>query len=76
MCSHPRLFPSIIRTMSRCIFPRTRGHFRSQDVLRAVRTVRYYAADWGVDPRKIGVMGFSAGGHLAAMALTHFDECA
>jgi len=44
-----------------------------RDVLRAVRTVRANAASWGIDPAKIGVMGFSAGGHLAASAGTLFD---
>ncbi|MDR1492140.1 MAG: alpha/beta hydrolase [Planctomycetaceae bacterium] len=44
------------------------------DVQRAIRTVRYNAKDWGIDPAKIGVMGFSAGGHLASAAGTHFDN--
>jgi acetyl esterase/lipase len=44
------------------------------DVLRAVRYVRYYAKDLGVDPEKIVVMGFSAGGHLACMAAEKFDD--
>lgn len=44
-----------------------------QDVQRAVRLVRGNAAAYGVDPKRIGVMGFSAGGHLAAAALTRFD---
>jgi len=43
------------------------------DVLRAVRTVRHQAKDHGVDPNRIGVWGFSAGGHLASTAATHFD---
>ncbi|MDR1962179.1 MAG: alpha/beta hydrolase [Planctomycetaceae bacterium] len=43
------------------------------DVQRAIRTVRFNAQDWGIDPLKIGVMGFSAGGHLASTAGTHFD---
>lgn len=45
-----------------------------QDVLRAVRLVRSRAAEFGVDPRRIGVMGSSAGGHLAASASTLFDH--
>ncbi|MBL9153781.1 MAG: alpha/beta hydrolase [Verrucomicrobiales bacterium] len=51
-------------------------HFPTQlaDVQRAIRTVRAKAADYGVDPRRIGVMGFSAGGHLASMASTKFNE--
>jgi acetyl esterase/lipase len=45
-----------------------------QDVLRAIRLVRRDAATWHVDPARIGVMGFSAGGHLAASAATLFDD--
>jgi acetyl esterase/lipase len=44
-----------------------------QDVQRAIRCVRANAEKWGLDPNRIGVMGSSAGGHLAAAALTHFD---
>jgi acetyl esterase/lipase len=44
-----------------------------QDVQRALRMVRAQAAEWKVDPKKVGVMGSSAGGHLAATAVTHFD---
>jgi acetyl esterase/lipase len=44
-----------------------------QDVQRAIRCVRANAEKWGLDPNRIGVMGSSAGGHLAATALTHFD---
>lgn len=44
-----------------------------QDILRAVRFVRAHAEEWDLDPNRIGVMGSSAGGHLAATALTHFD---
>jgi acetyl esterase/lipase len=43
------------------------------DGQRAIRWVRSRAADLHVDPRKIGIMGFSAGGHLAATLETHFD---
>lgn len=38
-----------------------------QDAQRAVRLVRAHASEWGVDPARIGVMGFSAGGHVAAL---------
>jgi acetyl esterase/lipase len=44
-----------------------------QDVLRAIRIVRSRAKEFGVAPDRIGVMGFSAGGHLAATAATLFD---
>lgn len=43
------------------------------DAQRAIRTVRARAAEWGLDPRHIGVIGFSAGGHLASTAGTHYD---
>ena len=43
------------------------------DGKRAIRTVRTRAADWGIDPDRIGVLGFSAGGHLASTLGTHFD---
>ena len=43
------------------------------DVQRGLRTVRSRAAEWKLDPARIGVLGFSAGGHLAATAATHFD---
>ena len=45
-----------------------------QDAQRAIRTVRARAAQWKIDPQKIGIMGFSAGGHLASTAGTHFDK--
>ena len=44
------------------------------DAQQAIRLVRSKAADWGCDPKRIGIMGFSAGGHLAATAATHFDD--
>ncbi len=44
-----------------------------QDALQALRTVRQHAGKWNIDASKIGIMGFSAGGHLAASAGTHFD---
>lgn len=43
------------------------------DVQRAIRTVRSQSADLKLDPKRIGVWGFSAGGHLASTAATHFD---
>ena len=43
------------------------------DAARAVRTVRARAGEWKLDPNRIGIMGSSAGGHLASTLLTHFD---
>ena len=45
-----------------------------QDAQRAIGLVRSHAAEWHVDSRKIGVIGFSAGGHLVAAVSTHFDQ--
>lgn len=44
-----------------------------QDAARALRIVRSRADEWKLDPKRIGVMGSSAGGHLASTLLTHFD---
>ncbi len=44
-----------------------------EDAQRAIRTVRSRAEAFGVDPKRIGILGFSAGGHLASTAATHFD---
>jgi len=46
----------------------------TQDGQRAIRLVRNHAKEWGIDPHKIGIMGFSAGGHLASTLSTHFNE--
>ncbi|MEO6528680.1 MAG: alpha/beta hydrolase [Gemmatimonadaceae bacterium] len=43
------------------------------DAQRAIRTVRARAGEWGIDARRVGIIGFSAGGHLASTAGTHFD---
>jgi acetyl esterase/lipase len=45
-----------------------------QDAQRALGIVRSRAVEWHIDPRRIGVLGFSAGGHLAAALSTHFDQ--
>jgi acetyl esterase/lipase len=45
-----------------------------QDAQRAIRIVRSRAKEWGVNPDRIGIWGFSAGGHLASTAATHFDD--
>ncbi len=44
-----------------------------EDAQRAIRTVRAQAGAWKIDPNRIGIMGFSAGGHLASSAGTHFE---
>jgi acetyl esterase/lipase len=56
------------------IAPRYRHPAPLQDAQRAIRTVRARAKEWSIDPKKIGIMGFSAGGHLASTAGTHFDD--
>jgi len=45
-----------------------------QDAQEAMRTIRRNAAEWSIDPDKIGVIGFSAGGHLASTISTHYAE--
>ena len=45
-----------------------------QDAQRAIQMVRENAAKWNIDPNKVGIIGFSAGGHLASTAITHFDK--
>jgi acetyl esterase/lipase len=45
-----------------------------QDAQRTMGLVRFHAAEWHIDPHKIGVLGFSAGGHLSAAISTHFDQ--
>jgi len=45
-----------------------------QDAQQAIKYVREHASQYGIDPHKIGIMGFSAGGHLASTASTHFKR--
>jgi acetyl esterase/lipase len=45
-----------------------------EDAQRTVGLVRFHAAEWHIDPHKIGVLGFSAGGHMAAAISTHFEH--
>jgi acetyl esterase/lipase len=54
--------------------PRHRHPVMLGDAARALRTVRARAAGWDLDPVRVGILGFSAGGHLASTAATHFDE--
>jgi len=53
--------------------PRYRHPAPLQDAQRAIRTVRLRAREFGLAPDRIGIWGFSAGGHLASTAATHFD---
>ncbi len=54
--------------------PKGRSYVPLLDAQRALRTVRSKVKDLDVDPAKIGIIGFSAGGHLASTAATHFDD--
>lgn len=45
-----------------------------QDAARAIRTVRARAQEWKIDPKRVGIIGSSAGGHLASTILTHYDS--
>ncbi|HTS90066.1 MAG TPA: alpha/beta hydrolase, partial [Gemmatimonadales bacterium] len=59
-------------------FPKSGPYPRSpmalEDAQRTVGLVRFHAAEWHIDPHKIGVLGFSAGGHLVAAISTHFEK--
>jgi acetyl esterase/lipase len=44
-----------------------------EDAQQAMRLTRQHAEEWGIDPKRIGVLGFSAGGHLAVVLSNHFD---
>lgn len=54
--------------------PAGRPYVPLLDAQRALRKVRANAAAWNIKPSRIGIIGFSAGGHLASTAATHFDE--
>jgi acetyl esterase/lipase len=54
--------------------PRYRHPAPLEDAQQAIRTVRSRAREFGVAPHRVGIMGFSAGGHLASTAATHFDD--
>ena len=45
-----------------------------QDAQRGIRMMRQHAGEWGIDTKRVGILGFSAGGHLTVMAGTHWDE--
>src|SRR5438105_15869389 len=53
--------------------PRYHHPIELGDAQRAIRTLRAHASEWRIDPARIGIMGFSAGGHLAMSASTLFD---
>jgi acetyl esterase/lipase len=52
----------------------TRSSMALEDAQRTISLVRFHAAEWHIDPHKIGVLGFSAGGHLVALVSTHFER--
>jgi acetyl esterase/lipase len=52
----------------------TRSSMPLEDAQRTIGLVRFHAAEWRIDPHRIGVLGFSAGGHLVAAVSTHFDH--
>ena len=54
--------------------PYAESELALQDAQRTVGLVRFHAAEWHIDPHKIGVIGFSAGGHMVAAISTHFDK--
>lgn len=54
--------------------PRYQYPAETEDADRAMRFVRFHARDYGIDPGRIGIWGFSAGGHLASTVGTHFDN--
>ncbi len=60
------------------LFPQSGAYPKSpmalEDAQRTMGLVRLHAAEWGIDPHKIGVLGFSAGGHLVAAISTHFKK--
>lgn len=60
------------------LFPRSGSYPKSpmalEDAQRTVGLVRFHAAEWHIDPHKIGVLGFSAGGHLVAAISTNFQK--
>ena len=53
--------------------PKGRPYVPLLDAQQAIRTARANAAQWKIDPKKVGIIGFSAGGHLASTATVHFD---
>lgn len=68
----PRSEDHYDKKLRRHVEPKVQTAF--QDAQRTISLVRSRAAQWGIDPRKIGVMGFSAGGYLAAKTATEFER--
>ena len=54
--------------------PYPKSKMALEDAQRTVGLVRFHAAEWHIDPHKVGVLGFSAGGHLVAAISTHFEK--
>jgi acetyl esterase/lipase len=54
--------------------PYPRSPIALEDAQRTVGLARFHAAEWHIDPHKVGVLGFSAGGHMAAAMSTHFEH--
>lgn len=52
----------------------TPGYEPLQDAQRAIGVVRHHAKEWGINPARVGILGFSAGGHLSVMAALHPNE--
>ena len=55
-------------------FLNTKSSLALEDAQRTLGLVRLHAAEWRIDPHKVGVLGFSAGGHLVAAVSTHFEQ--
>ncbi len=64
--------PHYDKQLEREVFPK--APMALEDAQRTVGLVRFHAAEWQIDPHKIGVLGFSAGGHLVAAMSTHFGQ--
>ncbi len=62
------------RVPSKILYPKNGSPQALEDAQRALGLVRFHAAEWHINPHKIGVLGFSAGGHLAAAVSTHYEH--
>ncbi|HVU38307.1 MAG TPA: alpha/beta hydrolase [Opitutales bacterium] len=68
----PNSGPSYIKQLQREVLPK--APMALEDAQRTLGLLRLHAAEWKIDPHKIGVLGFSAGGHLVAAISTHFEQ--